>query len=72
MTDQVRRRNLGDALETALANQAGAERYQRYQQRTRRGRVDGPRPMEFDESGFPLPQRNPGFVERVTRLLNPL
>ena len=53
----------------------GAERYERYQREVRSGRVnsrEGPRPLEFDENGLPLPQRSPGFVERVSRLLNPL
>lgn len=29
------------------------------------------RPQEFDARGFPVPQRNPRFLERVARLLNP-
>ena len=27
-------------------------------------------PLEFDESGFPIPQRHTGFVERIRHLLN--
>jgi hypothetical protein len=34
------------------------------------GRADLPRPLEYDESGFPLPQDRPGFAQRVARLLN--
>jgi hypothetical protein len=61
-------------VEAALSEEAGAERYRRSQVDARRGRTnaaDRARPMEFDESGFPLPQRSPSFVERVARLLNP-
>ena len=32
---------------------------------------DRPRPREFDSRGFPVPQRNRSFLERVARLLNP-
>ena len=38
------------------------------------GRVratDRPRPREFDARGFPVPQRNRSFLDRVARLLNP-
>jgi hypothetical protein len=52
----------------------GVERYRRRRPSARRGR-DGaqpPHPLEFDETGFPLEQRTPSFVERVARLLNPL
>jgi hypothetical protein len=33
--------------------------------------ADRPRPREFDARGFPVPQRNPSFLDRVARLLNP-
>lgn len=33
--------------------------------------VDGPRPQEFDTNGFPVPQPNTSFVQRVARLLAP-
>ena len=65
MSDQVRERKLGD--------QAGATRYEHYQWEIRRGsaeRADGPHPREYDANGFPVPQRNTSFVERVARLLN--
>jgi hypothetical protein len=51
------------------------ERYERYQREVKRGTprpVAGARPREFDARGFPIPQRNPRFLERVSRLLNPL
>jgi hypothetical protein len=33
--------------------------------------LDLPRPLEFDDNGFPIPQRTPSFVTRVARLLRP-
>jgi hypothetical protein len=74
MNGRAHQRASGDALATGLREQAGAERYQRRQRQVRRGRgaaVDHPRPLEFDKSGFPIPQRTPSFVARVARLLNP-
>jgi hypothetical protein len=57
----------------ARRKQSGAERYVHRQRALRRGRdpAEAPHPLEYDESGFPLAQRNSSFVERVTRLLNP-
>jgi hypothetical protein len=49
--------------------------YQRYQREIRSGNggvAAAPRPREFDENGFPVPQRTPSFLERVGRILNPL
>ena len=57
-----------------VAERKRAEYWQR-QRRVRSGRAgtaDRPRPLEFDESGFPIAQRNSSFVQRVARLLNPL
>jgi hypothetical protein len=74
MNGQAPRRASGDTLATTLREQAGAERYQRRQRQLRRGSaaaVDHPRPLEFDESGFPIAQRIPSFVARVARLLSP-
>jgi hypothetical protein len=72
MSDQARERELGDSLRAVLDDLAGARRYDRYQWQIRRGgrRADGPRPREYDANGFPVPQRNTSFVERVARLLN--
>ena len=70
----ARQRDLGAALEGVLSELVGAERYGRLQRRARSGRARAPagaHPLEFDTRGFPLPQRNPGFVERVARLLDP-
>lgn len=74
MSDQARPRQLGDAVERALSEQLAAERYRQRQLKVTGGSArttDGARPMEFDESGFPIPQRNPSFVQRVARVLNP-
>jgi hypothetical protein len=67
MSDQARERKLVD--------QAGATLYEHYRWEIRRGterRSDGPHPQEFDANGFPVPQRNASFLERVATLLNPL
>jgi hypothetical protein len=69
MSEEARQRAFGDAISAALDERAGAERYERTQRQVRRGAVDGPRPLEFDESGFPVAQRSAGFVARVARLL---
>jgi hypothetical protein len=70
MSDQSPERQ----LERQLLERAGAERYQRYQRDVRSGNGrtgDRARPPEYDANGFPIPQRNPSFLERVARLLNP-
>ena len=75
MGDQAQARELGQSLRAGLSEQAGATRYEHYQQGLRRGagrRPDGPHPQEFDANGFPVPQRNASFLERVATLLNPL
>jgi hypothetical protein len=67
-------RELADALALVLQEQAGTGRDRRRQQQVGRRRtetVDRPRPLEFDESGFPLAQRTSSFVTRVARLLSP-
>jgi hypothetical protein len=74
MTEQTEPRELRAAIEAALGEQAGAERYRRSQRQARSGRADPPdrpRPLEFDAAGFPVPQHNSGFVKRVARLLGP-
>jgi hypothetical protein len=73
MNGQARQRELGDALAVVLQEQAGAERYRHRQRQLRRARtetLDRPRPLEFDENGFPVAQRTPSFITRVARLLN--
>jgi hypothetical protein len=66
-------RALRGAVEAILDDQAGAEKYRQAQREATSGNrdADGARPLEFDESGFPIPQRRTSFVERVARLLNP-
>ena len=73
MSDQARERELGDSLRVMLGDQAGATRYEHHQSQIRVGsarRAGGPHPREYDANGFPVPQRNASFVERVARLLN--
>ena len=74
VTEQAPERTLGDVVEAALGEQAGAERYQRYQTKAMSGKVrvtDVAHPREFDAKGFPIPQRNRSLLERLGRLLNP-
>jgi hypothetical protein len=72
MSDQTRQREFGDPSAAALPEEEGAEGYRRAQAQASDGRpgtVERSRPLEFDESGFPIAQRNPSFVTRVARLL---
>jgi hypothetical protein len=74
MSDQARERELDRSLERALGERAQAERYQQRHRRARTGQLETserPRPLEFDESGFPIRQHNSSFLARVTRLLSP-
>ena len=50
----------------------GAERYRQRQREARRGKdsTGAGHPLEYDDNGFPLPQRDSSFLERVARLLN--
>jgi hypothetical protein len=73
MHGHVRQREWGDALAVVVNEQTGRERYRRRQLQVRRARTgtqDRPRPLEFDENGFPIAQRTPSFVTRVARLLS--
>lgn len=63
---QDRERAFLQAVEGLLAEEDPS--YARYR-RVRR-RSEAPRPLEYDESGFPLPQQRPGFAQRVARILN--
>jgi hypothetical protein len=65
---------MSDTAATEPGLNGSLERYERYQREVRSGarRPPAGRPREFDESGFPVPQRHPSFVERVARQLNPL
>jgi hypothetical protein len=75
VTEQARRRELDEALAAVLREPPGAERYRLAQREATNGRPparDRPRPLEFDENGFPIAQANPRFVARVARLLSPM
>ena len=75
MTENVRDRELRHAIDAALNEMAGAAEYRRSQRAATNGKprpTERAHPREFDESGFPIPQRQPSFVQRVARLLNPL
>ena len=70
MPEQPRPRGASRAMSPATIS--GAERYRRYRREAASGNSgasNGARPLEFDESGFPVPQRGRSFVERVARLL---
>lgn len=55
-------------------HESTADRDAQREQETRGGRRKdgGARPLEFDEAGFPIPQRNSSSVKRFARLLKPL
>ena len=72
MTERRERDALARAIEASIDGARGAERYERQQREARRGSRNGngngvARPLEFDESGFPIPQRGATFIERLTR-----
>jgi hypothetical protein len=72
MSDQARQREVNRSLERALSERSGAERYRERQRQARSGRAgarDHARPLQFDESGFPIRQPNSTFLARVGRLL---
>jgi hypothetical protein len=72
MAEEVRRRELFRAVEAALDEAKGAERYRLSQREMRKGKADGdgrPHPLEYDSNGFPAPQRLAGFGERIRRLI---
>jgi hypothetical protein len=74
MVEQELERVFGEARARSEGDRTSRERYLRSRRRVRSGRstpVDRPRPLEFDESGFPIAQRPSSFVERVARLLTP-
>ena len=62
---------LDNALAAVHREQVGAERYRRSQRDSRGGLqsrgLNGP--LQFDESGFPIPQATPSFAARVARLI---
>jgi hypothetical protein len=74
MTRYAGQRGLSYDRYGAVNEEVAAERYRLKQRRARSGKAgedDRARPLEFDESGFPVAQRNSSLVQRVARLLNP-
>ena len=74
MDENVRQRDVRYAVDAALREMTGAAQYGRSQRAATSGRGSpghGYHPREYDESGFPIPQEGPGFVQRVARLLSP-
>lgn len=72
MAIEAERRQWRDAVEDVINAPKAAGRYQPREARTGRGTVradDGPRPLEFDEGGFPIPQSAPRFRQRIGRLI---
>jgi len=71
MPDAIRQqRSFLNAVEAALAEEdEGYARYRRTGQRVHDNAAYRAAPLEYDESGFPLPQHRPGFAKRVARLL---
>jgi hypothetical protein len=73
MATQPQMRRWRDAVEDALTAQQKFDGYERRQWELTRGKSranDGPRPLEFDASGFPIPQPRPRFAQRIGRLVN--
>jgi len=73
-TEHARRRELGHAIAAGVSDRGGTprERSQIRVAEIEAETVGRARPLEFDPNGFPVAQRNPSFVSRVARLLNPL
>ncbi len=69
MSDPARQRAVDSALQAALLEQVGALRYRHKQEQARRGAgtVGQPHPLRFDESGFPIKQRNSTLAQRLSR-----
>jgi hypothetical protein len=70
-TTQDIRRKRASAVERALNERDGRERYDARQREIRAGSAEPrARPLEFDALGFPIPQPIPAFVQRVKRVIN--
>lgn len=73
MSEHARQRDVADPRERSHGARASAERYWRARQQLRTGDAESagrPRPLEFDESGFPIGQPRRSFAERVAGLLS--
>ena len=74
LRDRSEKRRQARALLAVAVEVSGAERDPSWPREVRGGNprsTDRARPREFDARGFPVPQRNRSFLERVARLLNP-
>jgi hypothetical protein len=72
MATRAGERGLGDVRARSEGERTSGDRYLRARESVRSGgpaSVDPARPLEFDESGFPIAQRPSTFVQRVARLL---
>jgi hypothetical protein len=72
MSENARQRELTRPRARSEGARVTAQRYWRARQQARSGEglsAGRPRPLEFDESGFPIAQRRASFAERVARLL---
>ena len=67
MADSARTRELARAIEAALADSMGTERYRPAQREVRSG--ERAHPLEYDRNGFPTPQNLDSFRVRVRRLI---
>jgi hypothetical protein len=73
LADEAHQQDVLHAVEALISQRAAYAGYRRWQREESRRRANDARragPLEFDESGFPLPQRRPGFAQRVARLLS--
>jgi len=66
--DRSEQQRQGRALLTVVG-EAGGEGSEAKSGKARA--TDRARPQDYDANGFPLPQRNRSFLDRVARLLNP-
>jgi len=70
---QAKSRKRRESVERALNEREGAERHKLRQREIMRGGSPGEgraHPLEFDASGFSIPQPVSSFVRRVGRLIN--
>jgi hypothetical protein len=72
MNQETQTRKARAGMGRAQGHVRSMERYRHSQRLARNGTRKGaerPHPLEFDESGFPIAQSRPSFVDRVARLL---
>ena len=72
MAGQALKRSLPDISDTYVRELARLARGQRRDREHKAGEAgEAAHPVEFDESGFPIPQRSRRAVERLARRLSP-